>query len=1190
MIKKLSSFPKTYYFVFLAVVIAICSIVIPTLGRYRNRAVISDMAPWDGSVATSYRSGSGTEEDPYVICNGSELAYFAMMLTTEDYQNTYFKLGHDILINDGIFQYDREHGMQYIENDQTYYIKEYSNELYMNSSRSGNTEKTIQFFPTLNHFKGTFDGDSYTIYGLYLTSEEDEVGLFTNLEGNVHDLYVSNSLVYGGKVTGGIASSATSSTLQNLVYDGFVVGGGKKSLSSTVSLENQKVTLLADENTTHISLLSTVPSVEGVVTSVKLRGTCTSNLNDVSISLFGQDISCSEDSFEIEIGDRIQKEMEIQSTHQEELELSFSHLEYVISYQDSVQGGIVGIAKDSQLRNVINKSTVVSSSTGAGLVGRSVDNFQLKYAYNVGSVDSSFVASGILGDVQGSGTAQISQVYHAGTVQGKTSAGLVASIVSYSGEVLIKDTFQASLTSYAIHTIEDSMVKVTSSYHSSATSIFSGKSEGNFVTASSQQLKNKNFLMNNLHFEEFTSASDYEKNPSQVWIFEEEAYPALFVDDIYDELASLHVSAYSWSHLGFDLTPYYFSSRISFSIEEIHALKPVQSISYYIHPSQDALTKDQIKNIEDWIPYEDIVSIQEDGTYIIYAKIVDYHDSVSYLNTDLLVLDSTPANAQIQLEDQTWQDLRDSLDYTYVDDGVAFQITAEDTLSNVESISYFVSDHLLEEENLNDLEWVDYQGAVSLENRGTYVIYAKVLDRSHNIRYVCSDYIVFGGYENVGMYLGRTINNPVTELTMTPHSTVSFQFTYHDANGYQEGYTHHFISTVELPLKTKITLLDRSSKKMYSYQIQESSESVCLKDSVCVYDYPLTRFKEVGRDGDDFFFKESEYSGEIHENFLVTLDFSKTSGQDLNHVEVALQLHNSLNKVVRSTLKSSLSSFTLSSSHTPHPTIKSSYQGDGVVLSGDSTTMIPLEVGMDDSIVDTSYENQTLGISLQLVDQNNQVVPKEYYKNIQIQVGDKFYSPSSDGIVRISLENGLSTSYTSLTLTTTAGISLPEKDGNYTLKITSYAAYDGLYGNQFSSPISIPVLTSEDASTSKTAKFEVVSSNHSTFYRKDGTVKMSFDFIQSALSNGNIRVSLYRKNSYTAYDQSYTLIDLGTVSKNLERSFGNIYSVLKHTASKNHAEFDLDVSLLEAGGYQFVFDLYDGNQKVASFTKKWIVR
>lgn len=39
-----------------------------------------DVEIWDGSVADSFAGGSGTEDDPYLISNGKELAFFQNVL------------------------------------------------------------------------------------------------------------------------------------------------------------------------------------------------------------------------------------------------------------------------------------------------------------------------------------------------------------------------------------------------------------------------------------------------------------------------------------------------------------------------------------------------------------------------------------------------------------------------------------------------------------------------------------------------------------------------------------------------------------------------------------------------------------------------------------------------------------------------------------------------------------------------------------------------------------------------------------------------------------------------------------------------------------------------------------------------------------------------------------------------------
>ena len=121
MIERIKSSKKIYCLIALLFIILALLIAIPSLGRFQSK-IVSNGEVWDGSVASSYRDGNGTVSDPYVISNGSELAFFAQSLESNDYNDTYFTLGNDIILNDGIFLYDNGNihcqyrGIQRMEN------------------------------------------------------------------------------------------------------------------------------------------------------------------------------------------------------------------------------------------------------------------------------------------------------------------------------------------------------------------------------------------------------------------------------------------------------------------------------------------------------------------------------------------------------------------------------------------------------------------------------------------------------------------------------------------------------------------------------------------------------------------------------------------------------------------------------------------------------------------------------------------------------------------------------------------------------------------------------------------------------------------------------------------------------------------------------------------------------------------
>lgn len=64
------------------------------------RALANTTNLWDGSTATGFEIGNGTQENPYLIRNGAELAYLADRVNNGiTYEGTYFQLASDIDLN-----------------------------------------------------------------------------------------------------------------------------------------------------------------------------------------------------------------------------------------------------------------------------------------------------------------------------------------------------------------------------------------------------------------------------------------------------------------------------------------------------------------------------------------------------------------------------------------------------------------------------------------------------------------------------------------------------------------------------------------------------------------------------------------------------------------------------------------------------------------------------------------------------------------------------------------------------------------------------------------------------------------------------------------------------------------------------------------------------------------------------------
>ena len=105
--------------------------------------------------------------------------------------------------------------------------------------------------------------------------------------------------------------------------------------------------------------------------------------------------------------------------------------------------------------------------------------------------------------------------------------------------------------------------------------------------------------------------------------------------------------------------------------------------------------------------------------------------------------------------------------------------------------------------------------------------------------------------------------------------------------------------------------------------------------------------------------------------------------------------------------------------------------------------------------------------------------------------------------------------------------------------------------------------------------------------KKDENITLSFDIITKNITNPTIRVSLYKKDKLTAYDQTYSIVDLKDYTTSSLKSFtSNVY-----LANVNDTyTLDLIPSKFESNGYKFVFDLYSDNVKINTIEKYFIAK
>ncbi len=1174
--RVLKKIPKINYIIGLSAIILLASLMLPSLARYENRVPTTDVVTWDGTVATSYRKGSGTKDDPYVIANGKELAYFAEMLQTNDYENTYFVLSNDIVLNDGIFEYDETNKITYKLSNSIFYLKEYTNEFYDNVNYENAKIGTVNLFSSLDNFKGYFDGKFYTIYGLYLTNNDD-LALFTNLSGEVKNLYVDNAMIYGGNNTAGIASNSSNNTLSNILFNGYVVGTNTKSNNKEVTLSDQNVTVSNEiiENTI------TIPNFNiKNITKTTLTGTIT---GDGIVTINGSEVS---GDFNLDLGNSLINELVVSYTASTTTNFTITNLKYNITYNTANTSGIIGLGNNVTLNNVINKSIVYGNINASGIIA-SATNVTINNSYNIGSINGN-VSSGIISNTNE--TINLNKVYNSGTIVGDSKAGLINDITNST--VNITNTFDAQDSTFSVNNITNSTVTINNSYAINSNPI-NGTNETNFITTTLTNLNTKEYIINNLYFNEFIDHNDLNINPNNLWIYEEDSLPILYIDDIKNPIANIYVGTYTWNNLGISSNLIYFDSNITFSIEQIDNLRPLEEINYYIHNSQTPLTKEQLETIT-WTSYQDITQITEEGFYIVYAKVIDSNNNIIYLNTDTLVLDKTNPTVTINLNDTIWNSYNDNINYLYINQNTNYSINVSDNLSGISSVEYYVTNELLTLEQLNNVTWTNYVNPLTIDTLGTYIIYAKVVDNCGYITYVNSDYIIYNGYSLNSLKAGYSNEdaNYISDL-----SSVTLNFTYQDDNVLNSSETHNIISNVLLPTNTIITLI--FNDKVYTYKTTTYNygyDTSCETDDCKYATYPFTLFKELGKANDTYYVEQPIA---INENITINFDF-KEAEINKNYENITLSLAIKNNNIVRDTLANTKKSFSIIDSSSSNLYLNTDYSNQPIQYNSNSTTEININAGLTYStingnkIYDTINENKIIGLAIKLVDSENNIIPKEKLKNLRFKIGDKDYSPSDDGLVRINLENGINSTNTTLTIITYEDES-NLTDGNYSFVINSYLADDGMYTNNYSTDaITIPVSVSNYVEANY--NFDVLfDSNYKVI---NGNVTLDLSILQNGTTNGSIRVSLYKKDQLTAYNQDYTLINLGDyINDNFTLVKENVYNLIENPKeynntleSYNNVKINLNSTNLENGGYKLMFELFDGDQRVGVIEKKFIVR
>jgi len=358
--------------------------------------------PWDGTTAKDFACGAGTKLSPYIILTAEQLAKLSFIVGSNDneYQGKYYKLGADIILNDGKIIDEK-------------------------GALAADSTKLHKWTPIGNSsvaFTGTFDGDGHTVSGMFINTTSSHNGLFGNSKGTIQNVTIKDSWIYGGKYTAGITGinggSVTKATNYGSVNGiGDCTGGiagqsnGPYPKKSMISSSTNHGIIKGKNYTGGIAGQAYQASIENAENYGLVEGG--SNVGGIA----GRGAYTYVSSYFMDCKNALNHANIIGENNVGGIIGGAGYVSPTIS-----SGGIL-----ATVTNVKNEGQVLGKKYIGGIIG-SANRVSINNAGNTASIEGSDYISGIIGNLLGSNS---SYLYNTGSVSGSTYVG---GLIGYNQE------------------------------------------------------------------------------------------------------------------------------------------------------------------------------------------------------------------------------------------------------------------------------------------------------------------------------------------------------------------------------------------------------------------------------------------------------------------------------------------------------------------------------------------------------------------------------------------------------------------------------------------------------------------------------------------------------------------------------------------------------------------------------------
>ncbi len=1142
----------------------IVSFAVPTLSRFVNLGLLpSNLPVWDGSVASSYSSGTGSKEDPYLIDSGAQLAYFSTQLKDTDYKDIYFKLDNDIILNEGYFTY-KDDMVQYTLNEITYYIKNNTNEVYEDSQMTILSDVKVNIFDNFDKFAGELNGSFNSIYGLYIT-EEKQTAIFDNLSGNIKNLFIENIIVTGKDNVAGLALNADDLSLENIYINGSVSTYGElEEVSQTIELDDVNFTTNLTGKSFGISK-NILENYE--IISSRLTGDyVVSDETDISYELKINNNIVDLGKIDIDLENVPLDEVMIEiSEDATERNISLINLKYEVVYKSSTSSALINNANNVNVNSVVTDVFVHNQINSNGFISNAIGNINVTNSYNLGLING-LVNSNSFIDISNEATINIDKVYNDGQLNNSSS---MINTISKNSVVNIKNSFNNT---------NGLIIATDKSKNTILDNVYNTTEEENIQLINDPTSKEM--------FDTLT-LGDYNKDEAtedDIWIYNEYILPELFfINEI--NLIDIRVGENSWNKLSLASNNVFYSTdELTVAVTSSAYVYSLEKVEYFVKIGDTPFEKEELETVE-WSEYNGGIKLTEEGKYIVYVKLTSYDGKVKHMNTDVINIDTSNPEISMQFSDKIWDSYRKDVKEVYMEENDLFKINASDGETGIKEVSYYLSNELISEEELkklNDANWTTYNSEFSITPVGNNILYARAIDNSGNISFLNSDIITFDGYFLNSIKAGRNdLFDTTGTLNITAHSSVVLNYIYNIPSQAVPAAKHHLVFNKFFPQGTVIIISDNITGQKYDYEIDANN----------VRSIPFESFNLIGTL--DSYYTERDYDNgtNIAENFTITFNFENAivTG-DFSYLAAWIELRDDSNTTVRETNASSITNFNIFDRSDAQLYFNSTTSSIYIKHNADSIYNVNINTGINyamygnKNIYDTYIEEQNIVMRFKLYDDFDETVPRNQLTNLMIKIDDKEYYPNEDGEFIVSLKTGIQQINKTMEIYAYKGDTFLA-EGRYKLEMVSYISYNE-HETDYYAVKEIPFTVTHTAESSNMV-FKADMTNDAILSKDSGLQTINITSLLSGLENPNIRISLYKKNEQNAVDQGYTMINLDDYTESILTSTSEANKYLVDSSNYN---FDLNLSLLDKQAYKLVIESYSNDEKISSIEKSFIIK